>query len=637
MKDIALLARPNAGDTLIPPEQPLEMPDQDFATAFRDHTAPQAKPQRQVALWRLIAFSPAMIATAGLSLVMQGWFAKDGFMGLEVLLLVLIAFNFFWISFSVSTVLLGLFRLWRRQLGQHVSGPDTAEAMKVALLVPVHNEDPASVCANARTMLDDLYAWGGQHDYAMFILSDTRDDRIGALEQHHVEVLQTTLPPGIRLYYRRRAQNTGRKAGNIADWVRRWGAGYEAMLVLDADSLMTGRAIAELADALARDPGAGLIQSFPQLIEARSVFGRMQQFANGVYGLAMAEGLAAWVGSDGNYWGHNAILRTRAFAACAGLPPLRRLVGGATQIMSHDFVEAGLMRRAGWSVQFMPWIEGSYEETPQTLIDHILRDRRWCQGNLQHLNLLAARGFKAVSRFHLLHGAIGYLMAPIWFALLVIWALIGKGKETSALEYFSPANPLRPSWPDMSEPRHVAVILVIYAMLLAPKILAIVAVRMSGRRLSDFGGAGQFTLSFLSEILLAILYAPILMVQQMIAVFRSALRLQRGWAPQARDGGHYRLRTVALTHVLETLCGLLLSAGIVAGLVSLWLVPIAISLALAIPLSALSGLHPPASLALWMGSRETFVRPQIIETAQGYRRAMAAYFSGQSAEHSAAE
>ena len=192
--------------------------------------------------------------------------------------------------------------------------------------MPTYNEVPWFVLGNARTMLEELQApERGQHEYAMFILSDTRDADIAAHRSKPVlRRCAPRWPPTLKLYYRRREQNTDRKVGNIADWVSRWGADWDAMLVLDADSLMTGRAIAS-ADGFfgMRDPGAGLIQSYPQLIGAQSVFARMQQFANGVYGIAFAEGLARWCGQEGNYWGHNAIIRTKAFATCAGLPKLR--------------------------------------------------------------------------------------------------------------------------------------------------------------------------------------------------------------------------------------------------------------------------------------------------------------------------
>ncbi len=286
--------------------------------------------------------------------------------------------------------------------------------------------------------------------------------------------------------------------------------------------------------------------------------------------------------------------------------------------MSHDFVEAGLLRRAGWAVRFLPRIRGSYEETPPTLIDHAMRDRRWCQGNLQHLKLLGSTGFRAVSRFHMFHGAVGYLMSPLWFALLLMWALIGQGQDASVLHYFSPDNPLFPQWPEMSETRHVLIILVMYAMLLAPKVLGVLALPLSGVRYSDFGGARKFLTSFLAEVLLSILYAPILMVQQMIAVFRTAFGIQRGWSPQARDGGSYGLGTLVLCHALETISGIALSVGILSGLVSVWLAPIAISLALAIPLSALSGVSASAARKM-VGMREDFSEPAITRSARRYR------------------
>ncbi|MEM1006982.1 MAG: glucans biosynthesis glucosyltransferase MdoH, partial [Pseudomonadota bacterium] len=372
-----------------------------------------------------------------------------------------------------------------------------------------------------------------------------------------------------------------------------------------------------------------LIQSYPQLIGAQSVFARMQQFANGVYGIAFAEGLARWCGQEGNYWGHNAIIRTKAFATCAGLPKLRSFSGQSRLIMSHDFVEAGLLRRAGWGVRFLPRIRGSYEETPPTLIDHAMRDRRWCQGNLQHLKLLGSRGFRSVSRFHMFHGAVGYLMSPLWFALLVMWALIGQGQEASVLHYFSPDNPLFPQWPEMTETRHVLIILVMYAMLLAPKVLGVAALPLSGVRYSDFGGRRRFLSSFLAEVVLSILYAPILMVQQMIAVFRTALGVQKGWSPQARDGGSYSLRTLILCHTLETVSGVALSIGILSGLVSFWLVPIAISLALAIPLSALSGVSAGAARRV-VGMREDFNEPAITRLARRHRSELKHLIEGRS-------
>ncbi len=610
---------------ITPVEAPIQMPAQNLRAGFTDQVAPGLSADEPLPWWRAFSFGPAIAATAVFLYTMWDWFADGGVSWIEATLLGLISFNFFWLCFTVSTVALGLATL-SRQERRPVTRP--VPPQKVALLMPIYNEEPWYVLGNAASMLEELRSRNGGHEYAVFVLSDTRDEEIARAEYEIILALRASLAPDMQIYYRRRPKNTDRKVGNIADWVQRWGGDWPAMLVLDADSLMTGRAIVRLTDALALDPSAGLIQSFPQLIGAQSVFSRMQQFANGVYGAALAEGLSRWCGQEGNYWGHNAIIRTAAFASSAGLPKMRGLGGREQLIMSHDFVEAGLLRRAGWGVRFLPRIRGSYEETPHTLIDHIQRDRRWCHGNLQHLRLLWTPGLKPVSRFHLFHGAIGYLLSPIWFALLVMWALIGLGEEASVLTYFSPENPLMPTWPELSEGRHVFIILLMYGLLLAPKLMGIAAIPLTGAKFAEFGGKRRFAISTVSEILLSVLYAPILMVQQMIAVCRVAFGLQQGWAPQDRNGGRYGLWDLVRCHALETVSGVSLMAGILAGLISAWLLPIAISLCLAIPLSGFSGVSLGRRLSGWMATREEFNAPQVSQAAQHHRSALKAVLEG---------
>ena len=361
------------------------------------------------------------------------------------------------------------------------------------------------------------------------------------------------------------------------------------MLVLDADSLMSGAAIVALADELSADPTAGLIQSFPQVIGARSLFGWLQQFSSTVYGALLSEGLAKWSDKEGNFWGHNAIIRTQAFAACAGLPHVRSFRARRAAILSHDFVEASLLRRAGWAVRFLPRVKGSYEEAPQTLVDYVLRDRRWCSGNLQHLRLVLSSGFHAVSRFHLVNGAFAYLMSPAWFVLLLFWALLGNG-ERSVLTYFSAENPEFPLWPVMNSVNGVYMLAFMYAMLMLPKAMGLAALRATGLRSAQMGGKLRMALAVAVEMALSMAYAPVMMVQQTIAVARVALGIRTAWAPQRRGSDNYPLRTLCAFHAVETATGLALVVGIAVGSVSPWLVPIAASLALAIPLSLLSGL-----------------------------------------------
>jgi membrane glycosyltransferase len=607
-------------EPLMPPEQPLAHPVQNLRADYRDGTAPALSARPMALGWRLATFLPAILTTSALIAAFTDWFAMDGLSGFETLLIALIAITFFWISLSVSTVTVGVLNLMRRpeKLAETPIKPTN-----VALLVPAYNEVPWDVFGNACAMLDALERADTPHSYSLFMLSDTRDEAIAEQELRAFATLRARLPEGVNFHYRRRADNTDRKTGNLADWVERWGGGYEAMLVLDADSLMSGEAIITLTDEMSRDPSAGLIQSFPQLIGAQTLFARVQQFSSTIYGAALAEGLAKWSDREGNYWGHNAIIRTAAFASCAGLPKLNTLRSKGALILSHDFVEAGLLRRAGWGVRFLPRLKGSYEEVPANLIDYIRRDRRWCQGNLQHLNILGSKGFHAVTRFHLFHGAMSYLLSPAWFILLTFWALVGKGEEANVIRYFTGENP-QVAWPEMSQFNNVAILLFMYGMLLAPKFLGATAIGRTGLSLRDLGGPAQFVLSFLSEIIISIAYAPILMVQQSIAVLRTVIGIREKWTPQPRQGGSYGLLTMFKFHGVETLIGWALVAGMAHGIITLWLLPIALSLALAVPLSRLSGVNLTRSkwTARQMGTQEVFNAPAIIRAARKERNSL---------------
>ncbi|MEM9249984.1 MAG: glucans biosynthesis glucosyltransferase MdoH [Pseudomonadota bacterium] len=599
----------------MPPERPMPRPIQDLRRPYRDGAAPGVAARGAVRSWRLATFLPVGALTLGIGAVLAEWFALGGLSWLEGVLIALICMTFFWICLSVSVASIGILRLF---FAPRPKACRAGAPMDVALLMPIYNEEPSDVFGNAAAMLEELAALPHRHRYTLFILSDTRDPEIAEKEQRALALLKAST--GGQVHYRRRAQNTDKKVGNLNDWVERWGGGHEAMLVLDADSLMAGEAIIALTDALSADPTVGLIQSFPRLFGAETLFGRIQQFATAIYGAALAEGLATWSDQEGNYWGHNAIIRTAAFATCAGLPRLATRRSEGALILSHDFVEAGLLRRAGWGVRFLPRVGGSYEEVPPTLVDFVRRDRRWCQGNLQHLRLLGSRGFHAVTRFHLFHGAMSYLLSPAWFALILIWAVIGTGQEQTVLSYFSGANP-QVVWPEMSHINSFFILLFMYGMLLAPKVFGALVIRRTGLRMRDVGGPGQFTLSLATEVILSILYAPIMMVQQTVAVARTALGFRETWAPQARRGTRYSLATLLRFHALETVTGLALIAGMATGVVSLWLLPIAVSLAFAVPLSALSGLRLTrfSWLSQQLGTPEVFNAPPIIRIAEAHR------------------
>ncbi|WP_299648534.1 glucans biosynthesis glucosyltransferase MdoH [uncultured Tateyamaria sp.] len=600
----------------MPERAPLDMPAQDFARA---PDCGNAGTDRQDPIWRMAVFLPALAITGAVLWGLYGLFAMSGMTGFEYVLLALIGLTFIWVTIAVSTVGVGLAgRL------DPTRKPAPTDPLDVALLVPIYNETPWDVFGNAAAMLTDLTRQTGGHSYSLFILSDTTDEDIAAQEWQAFEALQATAP--VPVHYRRRAANTDKKVGNLEDWITGWGAAYEAMLVLDADSLMTGRAIDRLSTELAADPKAGLIQSFPQLIGADTLFARMQQFSNIAYGWLLAEGLAHWARTEGNYWGHNAIIRTRAFASSAGLPHLRSLSGRTDLILSHDFVEASLLRRSGWRVRFLPRISGSFEETPGTLIDYVIRDRRWCRGNLQHLRLLGTRGLHAVSRFHLFQGAAAYLMSPAWFVLLVFWALLGRDAETNVISYFNEANPLFPNWPPAMTHIDSAIFLVVmYAMLLTPKITSAIIIAANGKAVRLFGGRRMFAGAVLTELALSVAYAPIMMIQQTKAVIGGLIG-RGGWTPQSRTATAYPLGTLLKFHWIETALGTLLLLGLGFGLISWWLIPIAASLALAVPLSALSA-YPLALkgfAALRLDNPLTLREPAIVGSARTARAEMRA-------------
>ncbi|WP_299689475.1 glucans biosynthesis glucosyltransferase MdoH [uncultured Tateyamaria sp.] len=612
----------------MPPASPLAMPAQDLRRgADAVHPAPARAPIR-----RLAVFAPAVLGTAAMIWGLHTLFASNGMTWLEYMLLALIGATFIWVTLAVSTIGVGV--------ASRLDGPQPTAGgapIDVALLVPIYNEVPSDVFGNAAAMLADLARQKGGHRYTLFVLSDTRDDTIATQEGQALAALRRDAPAGTQVFYRRRADNTDQKIGNLTQWITHWGGAYEAMVVLDADSLMTGRAIDHLASALAADPQTGLIQTFPQLIGAETLFARIQQFSNVAYGWLLAEGLAHWSRTEGNYWGHNAIIRTRAFAATAGLPHLRGLLGRRDLILSHDFVEASLMRRAGWRVRFLPRVTGSFEEVPGTLIDYVLRDARWCRGNLQHLRLLATRGLHPVSRFHLFQGAAAYLMSPAWFVLLVFWALLGRDADTNVITYFNEANPLIPNWPpQMTHIDSAMFLVVMYAVLLLPKITCAAIIAAQPKAVRRFGGRRTFAGAVLTELALSIAYAPILMIQQTKAVLRSVFGRGATWTPQSRKTKGYSLRTLVQFHWVETVLGAALFALLFAGLISWWLIPIAASLALAIPLSALSA-YPLSRVdlsALRLDSPLTLREPTIVTRARHARADIAAELN---AAHIAAE
>src|SRR5688572_21434605 len=391
---------------------------------FDEASRRKVRPDLSAWFRRIFIFGGMLLLTAYLTRELYLVLSVGGFAELEIVLIGLFVLNIAWLSLSFMTALAGFLVIVLGLKRSIVAIPSDAEAKALpkgrsAILVATYNEAPERIFGMALATLKELEASGHGEAFDIFILSDTTDPDIWVHEEAAFKAARARPTNGPRLYYRRRPTNTGKKAGNIADWCRRWGPAYDYMIVLDADSLMTGESLAKLAHIMDRAPDIGLCQTVPVAMGRNTLFARMQQFAGSAYGPIMAAGLAFWHRGTGNFWGHNAIIRVRAFMESAGLPQLPGSPPFGGQILSHDFIEAALMCRAGWRVCMAPELKGSYEEIPPSLIDFAIRDRRWCQGNLQHSRIITAKGLKPLSRIHLGMGIMAYLSALIWLVFLI--------------------------------------------------------------------------------------------------------------------------------------------------------------------------------------------------------------------------
>ena len=392
---------------------------------FDRATRRQPKPDPQAPWRRAIVFGGALAITAYLLRELYLVLSVGSIGGLEIVLMVLFTINIFWLGLSFMTALAGfvvialgmrrsLVRANRLRYGRSSFRQDRDHRLHLQRGPRPH------ICAWPWPRCGLIAKLGKQEHFDLFILSDTTDPDIWVHEEAAFQAVREHEELGSRIFYRRRSSNTGKKAGNVADWCRRWGANYEYMLVLDADSLMTGEAVVKLAQIIEKNPDFGLVQTVPISIGRNTLFARLQQFAGRLYGPMLATGLAFWHRGVSNFWGHNAIIRTRAFIESAGLPVLPGKPPFGGQILSHDFVEAALLNRAGWRVCMVPDLAGSYEEIPPGLIDFAMRDRRWAQGNLQHSRVLFASGLHWVSRVHMAMGIMAYVSALFWLLFLVI-------------------------------------------------------------------------------------------------------------------------------------------------------------------------------------------------------------------------
>jgi len=480
--------------------------------------------------YRVLTLTAALLLTFVASSLFFDYVASDDLDALDLLRVALLAITSFGIAWGATLAFAGLFA---RDPKAPPPGPLSAPR-RTAVLVPIYNEDPVATFSRVSAMSDSLAATGQQDAFHFVILSDTRSDEIAAQEEAwFLRLVRETGAEG-RMFYRRRQANHGRKAGNVADFVRRSGGNYDFLLILDADSLVEGATMVEMARRMDAEPTVGLIQTLPKVINAKTWFGRSMQFASWFFAPSFSRGLAAVQGTTGTFWGHNAIVRTEAFAATCGLPKLSGEPPFGGDILSHDYVEAALLASGGWKLRLYTDLEGSYEEAPDDLIAYAKRDRRWCQGNLQHLRLVMAPKLRLWSRFFLVQGIMAYLASPLWLAFLLT-SLVAPFFESGPV-YFPEQGMLFPHFPHVDTAKAVMLLVTVFGLLILPRLLILVRASGSARH-HGFAGTASVVWSTLVEVIWSSVMAPIMLLYQSRSVLQIVTGSDGGWPVSDREEG----------------------------------------------------------------------------------------------------
>jgi membrane glycosyltransferase len=495
-----------------------------------------------------------------------------------------------WVVTGFVTALMGFYvsvrgdkhALSARQVAHHPMNPEA----RTAIIMPICNEDVATVFAGLRATCESVAATGNAKQFDVFVLSDSYTPEIAAAERAAWEDLRAALAlngannpnqPQVEVYYRLRTRRTHRKAGNVADFCRRWGKDYRYMVVLDADSVMSGDCLSSMVKLMEANPTAGIIQTATQAIGHVTLHARAQQFASRMTGRLFTLGMQFWQLGESHYWGHNAIIRIQPFMEHCALAPIPGKGGMSGGIMSHDFVEAALMRRAGYHVWLVADLTGSYEQQPPDLLAELQRDRRWCQGNLQNARLMAEPGLHPVHRAMFATGTMAYASAPLWLAFLTLGTALWL-TGSSVVEHW------------LAVPMELAGLWIwTLCLLFLPRVLGVLAVLIRGEQ-RQFGGVGGLLKSVALESALAIVQAPVRMLAHSLFVVVALTGIKLDWKSPPREAAAVPWR-VALTQLAPmTLVIVALAVGIalIDASALAWLMPVGLPLLLAIPLTVLT-------------------------------------------------
>ena len=522
----------------------------------------------------------ALVGVSIVSLVslMIAVVAGDGLSATEIALLVLFAANTPWLVIGFWNALIGFIVTHAARDPVHVVAPlappapdGTALLSRTAIVVPIRNEDPVPSFARIAAEIESLAATGVAAAFEVFILSDTDEPAVAAAEEDLFADLNARMGQRVPMHYRRRSRNTAFKAGNLRDFCETHGHAFDFMIVLDADSLMTGRRLVQLVRTMEANPSLGILQTLVVGLPALSPFARIFQFGMRHGMRVYTMGSAWWQGDAGPYWGHNAIIRLGPFIEHCRLPALKGQPPFGGPVLSHDQLEAALMRRAGYAVRVVPVEDGSFEENPPTLPDFLQRDLRWCQGNLQYVQLLGRPGFNPMGRLQLVLAILMYTAAPLWLGFL----LVGFGQLLTP-----PALPDGVAPASAAQASGINIGLVLYAavmaMVMTPKILGIIDVLVSPRSRRAYGGAARILLGAFVELVFGLLLGAAVAVTHSIFIAGLLFGRTITWSPQKRAS-----RAITLMEAFQGLWPQLV-LGIAATALLAWKAPAVIPWAIPI-------------------------------------------------------
>ncbi|MBU1441806.1 MAG: glucans biosynthesis glucosyltransferase MdoH [Gammaproteobacteria bacterium] len=491
-----------------------------------------------------------------------------------------------WVVTGFVTALMGFYvsvrgdkhALSAKQVAHHPMNPDA----RTAIIMPICNEDVATVFAGLRATCESVASTGHARQFDVFVLSDSYAPGVADAERAAWEELREALASGpnqpqVEVYYRLRTRRTHRKAGNVADFCRRWGKDYRYMVVLDADSVMSGDCLTSMVKLMEANPTAGIIQTATQAIGHVTLHARAQQFASRMTGRLFTLGMQFWQLGESHYWGHNAIIRVEPFMNHCALAPIKGKGGMSGGIMSHDFVEAALMRRAGYHVWLVADLVGSYEQQPPDLLAELQRDRRWCQGNLQNARLMAEPGLHPVHRAMFITGTMAYASAPMWLAFLTLGTALWLTGSTVMAHWLAMPMELAGLW------------LWTLCLLFLPRVLGVVAVLMR-REQRQYGGVGGLLRSATLESVMAIVQAPVRMIAHSLFVVVALTGLKLEWKSPPREAAAvpWRIAGAQLAPMTLVVAALAVGIALIDASALTWLVPVGLPLLLAVPITVLT-------------------------------------------------